>query len=618
MKGLNQSQKFIVLGILVATLTFFCVNFTPFYWLSAKVTDGFLKGFQTKQSENLVLVLIDDQSLRRLGRFPFDRKVYALLLENLKEAGASVVVFDILFVEPTNSDEVLAKAMKNFGKVILGVNLSREGETKIDKRLTLATKFSPPIKAQGVVLPPKPLLDACFGIGFVYPFPDKDGVCRTLPLAVELEPSKLIVPSISLAATMAFYGVPQLKPKSLSWGSRKLNLGEDWDIPILLPFSPNQVSFKSLSFIKILEGNFEPESVKGKIVLVGFAASGLADRFPTSSDPLALGIEIHAATINALLTGQSPTYAPIWVQLFASSFLCALVSAFAYLWRFRLSLISFFLTLFIVYGFVLILIRQGVIVLPMPVMLSMLLAFAVSLGLKADLQEETIDRLRAYVAQPVAEFLTSIPEWSRTGERREITVFFSDIRDFIPVAASLTPYEVVTLLESYFNRMTEIVNIFGGVIDKFLGDGMMVLFGVLPNQIDHAQRAVLCAWQMLEELSTVNWEWERVAGSPLKIGIGVNTGVAIVAVIGTEWRKEFTALGSTVNLAQRLEQLTKEVGASLIVGEETYKQVDDLVLAETIEVKTVKGFDQTIVAYKVLGLTEKGKQLRSSILATKV
>lgn len=618
MQGANQALRFIVAGIAVATLTFVVFNFTPFYWLSAKVTDDFLKGFSVKKHPSLVLVLIDDLSLRRLGRFPFDRKVYANLLDRLKEAGASVVAFDILFVEPTPSDEILARAMKKFGKVVLSVNLSGEGEIEVENRFSLAAKFSLPIKAPRLVLPPKNLLSACFGIGFVHPFPDKDGVCRTLPLAVEIEVSRIAIPSLSLAAAMAFSGAPKLSPNSISWGKQKLKLGEDWDIPVLPPFSPSQVGFKSLSFAKVLDGNFDPELVKGKLVLVGFAASSLADRLPTSSDPLAFGVEIHAAVINALLTVQSPTYAPLSVQFIFSLTLCALLGALAFLWSFQRSLFAFVLSLCLVYAFFLLLIQHRFIVPPMPIMLSMFLTFGIALGLKAELQSKAFDRLRVYVAQPVAELLPFTPERFQRGERREITVLFSDIRNFTTVTASLTPYEVVTLLESYFNCMTEVVNIFGGVVDKFLGDGMMVLFGVLPNQTNHAQRAILCAWQMLEELKTVNWEWERVTGLPIRIGIGVNTGIAIVGEIGAKWRKEFSALGSTVNLAQRLEQLTKELGASLLIGESTYRQTADLVLAELIEVTNVKGFEQPIVAYKVLGLTEKGKQIRRSILEAKV
>jgi len=612
-------RKFIWAGFWASVLTFVGVNFTPLYWINEKVKDDLLKQFRIKQHPDLVTVVIDDQTLRQLGRFPFDREVYAKLLDRLKEAGAKVVAFDILFIEPTPSDKIFSEAMKKFGKVILGVNLSQElrqnsGLEKQLKRLMIPLDFHIPLSVSGIMLPPKTLLEACFGIGFVFPFPDRDGVCRTLPLAVRLGKSKHVVPSLSLAATMAFFSKPKMKPDSVQWNNRKVSLGEDWDIPVLPPFSPSQFGFKSISFVRVLKGDFDRNSFKGKLVLVGMSASGLVDRLPTSTDPLAYGVEIHAAAINALLTGQSPIRTPLWLQFFiilAFSVPLGMCASFRQLYCLVISFLSAF---FLAIVLSLLLVRLGFVMPLMPILISELLALFVAISLKAETQWRMF---QPYLAKPVDEMLDAGSEKTRSVERREITVLFSDIRNFTAISASLTPYEVAMLLESFFNHMTEVVQIFGGVVDKFLGDGMMVLFGALSNQTDHAQRAVLCAWQMLEELNVVNWEWESATGSPLKIGIGVNTGISILGDIGSEWRKEFTALGLAVNLAQRLEELTKEVGSNLLIGEETYWQVSDLVIAEPLEF-LVKGFEQPIVAYKVLGLTEKGKQIRRSILAARV
>ncbi|MCS7191406.1 MAG: adenylate/guanylate cyclase domain-containing protein [Armatimonadetes bacterium] len=619
MRWAIHARKFILISFLVAVLNFICFNLTPLCWINAKVTDDLLKHFRIKQHESLVLVVIDDESLNRLGRFPFDRKVYAKLLDNLREAGAKVVVFDILFVEPTSSDKIFAEAMKRFGKVVLGINLSqksnREHKDKKEKlkRFAIALGFPLPLSAFDVILPPEPLLDACFSLGFVYPFPDMDGVCRMMPLAVGLDKPNIALPSLSLAAVMAFSGKPKMYHNSLRWSDRKLSLGEDWDVPVLPPFSIGQIGFKSFSFVKVLESDFEKNFLKDKLVLVGMAASGLSDRLPTSTDPLAYGVEIHASVINSLLTGHSPICLPLWLQFIIILAFSVPLGMSVLLRQFSHIAIAFLSAILLAFLSSLLMLRLGFVMPIVPILLSQIFVIFAAIGLKAEIQWRF---LQPYIAKPVAEMLQSVePEQTRVVERREITVLFSDIRDFTTISASLTPYEVVTLLESYFNHMSEIVRIFGGVIDKFLGDGMMVLFGTSPDQKDHAQRAVLCAFQMLEELSVVNWEWEQVAGLPLKIGIGVNTGIAILGEIGAEWRKDFTAFGLTVNLAQRLEQLTKELGENLLIGEGTYQQVFDLVVAEPIEIATVKGIEQPIIAYKVLGLTEKGKQFRHLILA---
>lgn len=605
------------MGILAALLSFAFVHLTPLYWLNARVTDGLLRKFRQTRHPDLLLVVIDDESLQSMGRFPFDRTVYARLLDRLKEAGAKVVAFDILFVERTPSDKDLAEAMRKFGKVILGTSLSLKRGVKVAEHFLLPINFLLPLEVTGVTLPPEPLLSACSGLGFVYPFPDWDGVCRSLPLAVKLAGSKGAFPSLSLVVAIAWFGKPKMSPKAIHWRNRTINLGSDWDIPVLPHPSPEQIGFPSLSLVKVLEGDFDHEMVRGKLVLVGMSASGLSDRLPTSTDPLAYGVEIHAAVTNVLLTGKSPRYAPFWLQILFALDLCVSVSMAVPLLRFHQSLAIFVVLTFSAYALTLLLLQWWVILPPLPLLLSLAIAFVAATGLFLEVQSSALERIKVYVAQPVTEAISSSPERSRTGERKEIAVLFSDIRNFTQVAANLPPYEVVALLESYFNRMTEIVRLYGGIVDKFLGDGMMVLFGVSESQTDYAQRAVLCAWQMLEDLEAVNWEWERITGSPLRIGIGINTGVAIIGEIGAEWRKELTALGANVNLAERLEQLTKELGATIFISESTYQQVSDLVVAEPLEPLTLKGFDQPIVPYKVNGLTETGRQTRRSILAAK-
>lgn len=611
-------RRLIVVSILGALIGFIVTNFTPLYWLSARVTDGLLRQFRYTIHPDLLLVVIDDESLQTLGRFPFDRTIYARLLNKLKEAGAKVVVFDILFIEPTPSDEKFAEAIRRFGKVILGVSPSFKSEAKIAEKFLLPFGFSLPLKIPGVILPPKQLLSACSGLGFVYPFPDRDGVCRSLPLAVGLSDSGKAFPSLGLAAVIAWAGKPKISPNSVRWGRLSIHLGDDWDIVVLPPFSPERIGFKAISLAGVLQGNFDPQLVRGKLVLVGMVASGLSDRLPTSTDPLAYGVEIHAAVINSLLVGNSPRFAPFWLQILFALAFCVLGSLTVLSHRFYCSIAGFITLIFAAYILTLFSSRLGLIFPPMPIFLSVVMAYVASIGSLVEFQRDALKQVQAYLARPITEALLSSPERLRSVERREITVLFSDIRNFTQVAATLSPYDVVVLLESYFNLMTDIVRLYGGTVDKFLGDGMMVLFGVNPDQTDHARRAVLCAWQMLEELSATSWEWERVTGSPLRIGIGVNTGTAVIGEIGAEWRKELTALGANVNLAQRLEQLTKELGANLLISKSTYRQIEDLVVAEPLEPLTVKGFDYPIIAYKVTGLTELGKQVRKSILVARV
>ncbi len=596
----------------------------PFYWFSARATDALLRLYPIHTNPDILIVAIDDKSLQALGRFPFDRAVYAKTLDRLKSAGAEVAVLDILFVESTPSDKLLAEAMRRFGKVVLAVNLSPQtldDEFALLKPLLLPSPPSPAHLVPGITLPPRPLLKACAAIGFASlpkGFLDDDGVCRAMPLVVRLGDGKKAVPSLGLAAIRVWVKQFRLGSDAIFWDGRKVPVMSDWELAIAIP-SPSfkGFSFPILSLSQVLDGDFDPEKVRGKLVLIGLTASGLTDRHPTPTNPFALGVELHASVINGLLNGQRLTYAlPLWqlvIALLIGAILGYSVSTRSY--RFCLALFAtvvisaFALPAALLYLF-------GVLFPPLIIAVSGLFSFIIATGLLMAQKEKAYQRLSLYVARPVADELAQIPEPFQSGERREISVLFSDIRDFTKTSASLPPYEVVTLLGSYFNHMTEIVHLYGGMVNKFLGDGMMVLFGVLPDQEDHVQRAVLCAWQMLEELDNVNWEWERVTGKPLRIGIGINTGTAIIGDIGSHRRKEFTALGATVNLAQRLEQLTKEVGANLLIGEATYSQVAELVVAEPVVGITVRGFEGSLTVYSVKGLTEQGWRRRRQLWVT--
>lgn len=595
----------------------------PFYWVSARATDALLRLYPVRLNPNILIVAIDDESLQALGRFPFDRTVYAKMLDRLEAAGAKAVVLDILFTESTPSDKVLADAMRRFGKVVLAVNFSShplEDKSVLPESLFLTPPPSLTRLELGITLPPRPLLKACAAIGFVSPFPHDDGICRTLPLVVGLGDGKRAVPSLGLAALQVWTGRVRLGANTVLWDGRRVPVMSEWELAIAPPPpSFKGFSFPTLSLAKVLKGDFEPKQVRGKLVLVGLTAAGLTDRHPTPTNPFAFGVELHATVINGLLNGQRLTYALRLWQFIVALLIGVLFGYGVSTHSYRFCLALFVAVIISAFAFpATLLYLFGILFPPLMVAVPGLLSFTIATGLLMAQQEQAYRRLSPYIAYPLTDELARIPEPFQSGERREISVLFSDIRGFTKIASSLPPYEVVTLLESYFNYMTEIVHLYGGMVNKFLGDGMMVLFGVFPDQEDHVQRAVLCAWHMLDELDNVNWEWERVTGEPLRIGIGVSTGTAIIGDIGSHRRKEFTALGATVNLAQRLEQLTKEteVGANLLISEATYEQVADLVVAEAIGGITVRGFEGSLTVYRVTGLTEQGWRRRRQFWVT--
>jgi adenylate cyclase len=228
---------------------------------------------------------------------------------------------------------------------------------------------------------------------------------------------------------------------------------------------------------------------------------------------------------------------------------------------------------------------------------------AMAAGLR---ERETVKRaFSGYISRQVLDLITSKGELpGLKGERRRITVLFCDIRGFTPMAEGMRPEEVVELLSEFFSHMVDVILRNEGTIDKFLGDGMMVIFGAPaddPNQEEHAVRAAL---EMQRELERLTVAWEGQGRRSFKMGIGINSGAAVVGNIGSQEHMEYTAIGDTVNLAARLETASKELSAEIVVSEHTHSAVRPLFQWRPLGEVEVKGRAETVRAYAVEGVAE--------------
>jgi adenylate cyclase len=185
------------------------------------------------------------------------------------------------------------------------------------------------------------------------------------------------------------------------------------------------------------------------------------------------------------------------------------------------------------------------------------------------------------------------------GTEQIITVMFVDVRNFTEHSAAHTPQEVVAALNIFFRGAVETVEAHGGMVNKFLGDGFMALFGIGPQQIDHARQAVTAAQQLFCCLDDVSTELEKAGWPGLKIGVGINSGPAIVGSIGSPKRQEYTAIGDTVNIAARVEALTKTVGHQLLITEQTKVLLPADRELLPLPPQAVKGKGQPLVLYAI-------------------
>jgi adenylate cyclase len=189
------------------------------------------------------------------------------------------------------------------------------------------------------------------------------------------------------------------------------------------------------------------------------------------------------------------------------------------------------------------------------------------------------------------------------GDRKELTVLFSDIRGFTSFSEKLQPEDVVSLLNEYLGAMTGIVFDHEGTLDKFVGDAIVALWGAPIGQPDHAERAVRCSLAMIDRLGTLQKKWKAEGKHVIDIGIGINTGDMVVGNIGAPGKKmDYTVIGDNVNLGARLEGLTRQYNNHIIISEYTYEKVKDVVQTKELGTVTVKGKQKPVVVYDVTGL----------------
>ncbi|HLB57922.1 MAG TPA: adenylate/guanylate cyclase domain-containing protein, partial [Gammaproteobacteria bacterium] len=218
-------------------------------------------------------------------------------------------------------------------------------------------------------------------------------------------------------------------------------------------------------------------------------------------------------------------------------------------------------------------------------------------------KESVIKTFQKYVPSEIVTRMIN-PEHDKQlfeGETIIISILFADIRNFVKIASQLTPKQTVAYLNKYFTIMSECIKNRSGTVDKFIGDGILALFGAPISYPENQKNSVLCALDMLEALKKFNDECRVELGFDTAIGIGINTGPAIVGNIGSDQYLEYTAIGDTVNMAARTEQLTKDMPNTILITQSTYDLVKEFVHAEKLESQFIKGKSEKIDVYKVTG-----------------
>ncbi|MBI4528892.1 MAG: adenylate/guanylate cyclase domain-containing protein [Deltaproteobacteria bacterium] len=529
----------------------------------------------------IVLVSIDQDSFDELGlSWPWPRTVHAELLRRISTGRPRIVGLDILFTEPRpdpTEDQALSEAIREAGNVILAAEMTE-----------VPSDFGP---RTTINLPIPIIRDSALGYGIVNLMADPDGIVRRARPALRFQ-------------DRLFPGFAYRIFQNLARNENKM--GEEIArVPYLINFRGPARTYPVIPYYRILRNEIGSAVFRDKIVIVGAFSPSLHDLYPTpfSADQPTAGAEMQANFVETLLANDRSV--PLSEQAHALGFLLLCLSA---IWTAVVlkPLRAFFVILILAGGY-----SAGLLYLfsfhqlwvpATPAFLGIASIYGgITLQNYIREQKERI-RLRAifsrYVSPDVVdEILKNRHGLALGGKRRQITVLFSDIRGFTSLSEQITPEQVVTLLSDYLAHAVQIVFKHGGTIDKFMGDAVMAIFGAPKSYEDNALRAVSAGLDLVRLAESKSPEWARITGRPLVIGVGINSGEAVVGSIGSEIRSDFTAIGDTVNLASRLEALTKELKAPMLISESTAEGVKTALPLRALGQVKVSGREAPLLVY---------------------
>ena len=596
------------------------------------------------------------------GRWPWPRDRLALLLDKLFDKyQIAIVGFDVVFAERDESsgirmleqlgetelrgfpqfqtvlrqlkprleyDDIFARRMKG-RPVVLGYSFSGGDPAQAPRKGVLP----PPVLAaealrgrntgavswSGYIANLDRLQRNAAGAGHINPWTDDDGITRRVPMLAEYRGA--YYEPLSLAVVRVLLGSPPVRPLFAEEGLSGNYTGPEWlqvgplKIPVddnastLVPYRGRKGSFKYFSIADVLNDRVDVAELRGRIVLVGTTAPGLLDLRATPVDPVYPGVEVHANLIAGMLDGnikQKPPYvagAEFILLLLSGLAMALLLPLLTPLKSTLVTLLVLFLTLatnIVVFG-------SGNVVLPLAsglVMILLLFTLNMVYGffIEAHGKRQITGLFGQYVPPELVDEMAKNPEkFSMEGESREMTVLFTDVRGFTTISEGLDPKALSRLMNEFLTPLTEVIYRHRGTIDKYMGDCIMAFWGAPLADPAHARNGTLAGLEMQQVLRELQPKFKTQNWPEIKIGVGLNTGRMSVGNMGSKIRLAYTVMGDAVNLASRLEGITKEYGTDIIVGEDTRDAVSGVVFRELDRVR-VKGKDIAVAIFEPLGL----------------
>ena len=624
--------------------------------------------------ERIVILDIDEASLGEIGRWPWSRDVMAATLDKLfTRYGVDLVAFDVVWAErdPSSGMPVLDR----LGEGELRSDPAfRAAYAKLRPQLDFDARFAAAMKGRPVVLGyyfnseqgavranalPRPTLGkgtfdgrnvqlhdwrgftgnlpayvaSAASAGHFNPLTDFDGVVRRVPLLAEYDGQ--YYEALSLAVIRTFYatrlgdapavqpGYPAQRPNDLEWLTvGPLTIPVDENAAVLVPYRGPKRSFPYVPLADVVKDRVPSGVLRGKIVLIGATAPALQDLRATPVDSAFPGVEVHANMIAGMLDGslmRRPWFtdgAEALLLLVGGTALALLIPLQSALGATALTALGIGL----IAAFNVAVWSAAGTVLPLASSILMALALytmnmAYGYFVESRARRQLAGRFGEYVPPEIVARMARDPtRYDMQPKEAELTLLFSDVRDFTRTSEGLKPRELGEYINEYLTAMSSVIRSrHGGTLDKYIGDAIMAFWGAPIEEPQHARRALLAALDMQNECAALNVRFAARGWPALKIGIGLNSGRVRVGDMGSQVRRAYTAMGDAVNVASRLEGRTKYYGVGILVGEATRALAPEMLFREVDRI-TVKGREGAITVYEPLGLaSEAGPQVRAEL-----
>lgn len=662
----RRSRLIFALVFLVTIAAYYCPVSSGIYRvLQLKIYDSFLRTAGSLEDwdakpvlDDICIVDIGEQSIEELGQYSgWPSLFFADLVDTLSAHGARVIAFDVFFTESDSlssftrsrlaqhlrsknldpdavlpalsSDYVLTDAISRAGNVYLpmfGTHTENPNLVLLPSSV-LSPKLKNPPKTyplEHLHLPVHYLANAAKGVGLAHIFSDESGNIHDYPLFFTYEDQYLLNFSTHACLDVLGAGI-ETKDKNVFLrfadnSTHKLPLDDQGKYHLRYYGSAGR--FRYIQISDVLKGKLEPGFFKDKIVLIGSSAAGLRDSKATPLGRDVPGVELHATFMQNMLNKEHIHWLPTWL-----GWLLALLLLLASrLMVNRLKPVSS-VTIFVAISLLLLLLCYFIFAnyyyamsyssLFIPWILGFITIMIDESQTQHHEKKKVKHAFEHYVSKAVIKEVLADPKSLRIGgSKRQAGIMFADIRNFSTICEHMHPDAVSAFLHDYFNRCTKIVTKHNGMLDKYIGDAILALFNVPVDQTQYQIQACQCALELIEEVDKIRSEnLDKTLIANLRIGVGLASGSIIAGNLGSDEIFNYTGIGDKMNLASRLESLNKFYLTRIIVDNETYQATADKFLFRWLDRVCVKGKQEAVDIYELLGLSNSHKDKRQHLEA---